>query len=328
MNIAYVISDGLTATTDYFLFPYLESVGYKPILLDASKHPSDASLQTVNSLVVISRYLPQSWRGVLGGYKRGGGHIVYFMDDDLFDIKALSGLPWRYRWKILRLAMSQQRRLKDMCAEFWVSTPFLAEKYSDLNPRVIHAAPPPVLINRASAMLHICYHGTASHRDEITWLADVVRRVQSRSENTHFELFGGVDVKRHYCGVPRVSIMHAMRWPEYLAWSGAVRRDIALAPLLPNAFNTARGPTKFFDYTRLGAAGIYSNSPPYQGFIRDGVDGVLLGNDPEVWAEAILGLAADVEKRRGIVASARNRALGKTYPEVGIPCLASLCTGF
>ncbi len=327
MPVAYVLSDGSTATTDYFLYPHLESLGYTPSLLDTSKPFSNAPFSSGASLVVISRYLPYAWRNVLGALKKGGSKIVYFMDDDLFDIQVLRGLPWRYRWKILRLAMGQQRRLKELCNEFWVSTPFLAQKYADLKPCLVQAAPPPRLINSPSPLVHICYHATASHGEEISWLADVVLRVQSRSENTHFELFGDATVKRYYRGIPRVSILHAMKWPEYLAWSGAVRRDIALAPILPTAFNTGRGPTKFFDYARLGAAGIYSDALPYRGFIRHGVDGILIGNDPELWARTILELVGDAEVRMSMAASARMRALGASGEAETVYSLPSLSTG-
>ena len=78
---------------------------------------------------------------------------------------------------------------------------------------------------------------------------------------------------------------------------------------MPGAFNAARGPTKFYDYARMGAAGLYSDVAPYRGFVRDGVDGLLLDNDPERWAEAILALALDAEKRAGLAAAARQRLL-------------------
>lgn len=327
MKIAYVLSDGPTATTDYFLFPELETVGYTPVLLDTSKISSGVPLNAKDSLVVISRYLPPGWNDVLSRFTRRGGKIVYFMDDDLLDLYSLRRLPLRYSWKILRQAISQKWRLKRLCTEFWVSTPNLAKKYAELHPRIIQAVPSPALMKQDSTKLQICYHGTASHRDEIGWLRDVVYSVQSLSTNTHFEIFGGTDVKRHYKGIPRVSVIHSMRWPEYLSWSGAVKRDIALAPLLPTTFNTSRGPTKFFDYTRIGAAGIYTDAPPYQEFIRDGVDGVLIGNQRDAWVEAILGLAADAKKRKAIATSARMRSLCMSDSYEGIPERISISTG-
>ena len=125
--------------------------------------------------------------------------------------------------------------------------------------------------------------------------------VQSRCNNCHFELFGDAAVKKMFRAIPRVSVMHAMSWPDYLAWSSSEKRDISLAPLMAGQFNAARGPTKFFDYTRMQAAGIYSNVAPYKGFINDGIDGLLLENEPKHWVEAILALVSDPEKRNAIM---------------------------
>lgn len=310
MTVAYVLSEGNTASTDYFLFPYLESIGYKPQLVDTRQAPSQVNRPAAHSLIVLSRYFPLAWHELIEELRLAGSRIVYFMDDDLFDIKVLTGLPWRYRWKIVRLALVQQRRLKALCKEFWVSTPYLANKYSNLNPRLIQATPSPKLIRSTSPLVRICYHATASHRRELQWLVEVVRKVQSSATNTHFELFGDTWTKRLFRGIPRVSILHPMSWSQYLAWSSLVQRDIALAPLLPNAFNNARGPTKFFDYARVGAAGIYSSVPPYLDFIREGVDGLLVENDPELWGQMIMDLTIDSIKRTNIAVSARHRALG------------------
>lgn len=309
MNIAYIFSEGETATTDYFVLPHLESHGYGASVINTALSPYGIKALPCPAVAVISRYLPHRWRNLIESYASRGVRLVYFMDDDLFDIQALRGLPWRYRWKILRLAISQKNRLIGLCDEFWVSTTHLASKYADLNPQLIQPAPMPALIEPAPPLIHVCYHGTASHKAERGWLVDVVRNVQSRMSTTHFELFGDADVRRYYRDIPRVSIMHEMKWPQYRSWSSVMQRDIALAPLLPSPFNTGRGPTKFFDYTRLGAAGIYTDMSPYRGFIRDGVDGVLVGNDPEQWAEAIIRLATDSAMRQSIATLARCRAL-------------------
>lgn len=310
MGTAYVLSDGNTASTDYFLFPYLESLGYTPQLVDT--RISDSGLQSCqkNSLVVISRYFPMVFRERLESCKRAGIPIVYFMDDDLFDFRALKGLPWKYRWKILRFSLWQQRRLRELCEEFWLSTPYLMQKYAELRPQLIQPLPSPELIHSKRGLIKVCYHGTASHRSELLWLFKVVRQVQSSSLNVHFEIFGDNTVKRLYRGIPRVAILHPMSWNQYLSWSGSIQRDIALAPLLPSSFNSARGPTKFFDYARIGAAGIYSSVAPYKGFVCDGVDGLLVDNDPEYWANTILTLAEDNSMRTRIALAARDRVVG------------------
>jgi hypothetical protein len=47
------------------------------------------------------------------------------------------------------------------------------------------------------------------------------------------------------------------------------------------------------DYARMGAVGVFTDAPAYQDCVRHGVTGLLLPNEPEVWVQAILGLAED-----------------------------------
>ena len=64
---------------------------------------------------------------------------------------------------------------------------------------------------------------------------------------------------------------------------------------------------KFIDYARQGALGLYSRVPPYEGFVRDGIDGVLLPNEPEAWVDAIVQWAGDPAGRAARAAAARAR---------------------
>ena len=307
--VALILSCGETATTDYIILPHLESQGYQVTLLNCSAEPFESAFD-VNScrLVVISRYWPGCWLEVLERLRRQGTKLVYFMDDDLFDIRALRGLPLRYQWKIVTQSLMHRPGLLRMCDEFWVSTAHLAEKYSKFDPVLLGPMPAQKTMAEKDG-IHVCYHGTASHRREIEWIAPIIEAVQAGTDKVHFELFGTREVNRRFCKLPRVSVLHPMSWPNYLAFTTTQKRDIALSPLLGGAFNAARGPTKFFDYTRMGAVGLYSDVSPYRGLVRDGVDGVLLDNDPAVWVETILTLAQDERKRASIAAAARQRVL-------------------
>ena len=53
---AIVLSEGATASTDYFLFPYLNSLGYRATLLDTRVAPSESLNVAGYRMVVISRY--------------------------------------------------------------------------------------------------------------------------------------------------------------------------------------------------------------------------------------------------------------------------------
>lgn len=306
---AVILSGGETPTTDYFLKPYLAQLGFEVSLLDGSCEPMESAFDAQRCrLVVISRYVSGCWLAALERLRLQGAKLVYFMDDDLFDLAALQGLPWRYRWKIFSQAWVHRNRLLRLCNEFWVSMPYLAEKYARFKPVLLGPLPSALMIAQKPCV-RVCYHGTASHPREIEWLLPVIDQVQTRTGAIHFEMFGGRDVAKRFGGLPRVSVLHPMVWQNYLAYTAGHRCDIALAPLLPGKFNAARGPTKFYDYARMGAAGLYSDVAPYRGFVRDGVDGLLLDNDPELWIEAILALAEDVEKRAALAAAARQRLL-------------------
>lgn len=305
---AVILSAGETATTDYFLYPHLENLGYEVILLNSSADPLESAFDMGRcGLLVISRYLPGRWFGVVDLLRRHGATLVYFMDDDLFDIRALRGLPMRYQWKIATQALVHRSRLLRMCEEFWVSTAYLAEKYAKCKPILLSPAPSRKTLEGKKG-IRVCYHGTASHQREIEWLAPVMEAVQARSDDVHFELFGTRAIARILGGMPRVSVLHPMSWPNYLAFTAARKSDIALAPLLPGAFNAARGPTKFYDYARMGAVGVYSNVSPYREFVKHDVDGLLLDNDPAAWIEAVLALAHDEQRRIAMAAAVTQRA--------------------
>lgn len=262
--------------------------------------------------VVISRYFCHKWLKELQQYREAGGRIVYFMDDDLMDPCALERLPKTYAKKLYKNAARHRSTLQSLCNEFWVSTNYLGEKYRAWNPRVISPRPSAKDLE-SSVPISICYHGTASHIDEIQWLHRVVSAIQQGQGKFLFEIFGDLSINRLYRELPGTVVLHPMSWANYLAYTSSVRRDIGLAPILDNPFNAGRGPTKFFDFVRMGAVGIYSNVEPYKSFIRNGVDGILLPNSPELWENTIRSISADEIHRSHMVEMARQRAVEMSW---------------
>ncbi|WP_288239502.1 glycosyltransferase, partial [uncultured Prochlorococcus sp.] len=63
--------------------------------------------------------------------------------------------------------------------------------------------------------------------------------------------------------------------------------DLVVNPILSSNFNNFRSPTKFFDTTRLGAVGLYSNIDPFSNFINNNYDGILLENKISYWSEKV-----------------------------------------
>jgi len=218
----------------------------------------------------------------------------------LFDIKAFCGLPWRYQLKLLRLSYLRVSWLKKVTAKLWVSTPFLAKKYAPWNPELIF--PQPNL--GKSAAVCVFYHGSASHMDEIEWLFPVIKEVLEKNSMICFEIIGNRKVNKLFKALPRVSVVHPMRWESYRSFIGRRGRHIGLAPMLDKCFNAARSFTKFFDITQAGAVGIYANHDAFKSVIQPDINGVLLSMEKVDWVDAILLLAEDGVKREKIIKEA------------------------
>lgn len=313
-----IVASGDNASITYLLDPFLVEQGQSATRLDMNKQPPRDFAASAYGTVIIVRYLSPQWIKPLRRFHASGGKVIYFMDDDLMDPAVLSGLPTAYAKKIRNLAIKRRPILESLCSEFWVSTIFLADKYRTWSPKILNPRPAMCDLLQVDGVT-VCYHGTASHQAELEWLAPIINAVQTDNSDMNFEVFGDHAVNKLYRNIPRVSILHPMNWPNYLSYTASVRHDIALAPLIPHPFNSARGPTKFFDFARMGAVGIYTDIEPYRGFIRHGEDGLLLPNDPVLWARTIIDLADDPARLSRMASAARQRALGMALHAPDIP---------
>ena len=309
-----ILEHGPNPSTDIYLRSRLAAPGMpRATTVDIGReHPADHELGPAADgsgvFVIICRYITGAWLSALERSRHGLAGVAYFTDDDLPAILADASLPARYRFRIWRRYGRFGRRLSALADEFWVSTEVLAQRYEHEGAKLVPPlfVPAPRLARGATDSVRLFYHGTAAHRREIAWLAGVVAEVQRRRGDTRFELFGRGAVARLYRDTGRVTVRPPLAWPAFFGHS-AHQQDIGLAPLFASAVNAARAPVKFFDITRTGAAGLYSDTAPYAGFLRNGVDGLLLPDDPGTWADAIVALVGDPERRRQIAAAARAR---------------------
>lgn len=302
-----VLTPSANASVDYLVLPHLDKIGLSACVVNARTNDPRSILPGNARTVVIVRFLFKNWLPWLESFRANGGRIVYFMDDDLMDSDAVHGLPKDYVKAIRQFSLSQRAIIERLCHDYWVGSPHLARKYECWKPTTLQAATSTGLL-RDSPGISICYHGTASHQAELSWLLPVLRAVLEGNPSANFEVFGDYRINRAYRDLPRVAVLHPMSWPNYVSYTTTVTRNIALAPLLPTPFNAARGITKFFDFARMGAVGIYSKVEPYQDFVRHGVDGMLVENESEAWSEAISWLVKNTVQRETMAAAARSRA--------------------
>ena len=296
----YVVEEQANPSTDYFVLPTLRDTGCRVVSCSGKDVPGLEEL--TGATVIFVRYVPARWMRAIESVRRLLGALVFFMDDDVLDIGASVGTPWRYRYKLARFAAFRKGWLRRQNAQLWVSTPYLYAKYAGWKPTLVLPSPLP-----GRTVRRVFYHGTASHMAEIRWLRPVLVEVLRRDENVFFEVTGGNDVYRLYRDVPRVTVVHPMKWPCYQHFLLAAERHIGLVPLLDLPFNKARSYTRLFDLTRCGAVGVYGKTAAYEGIVNDGVEGRLLAMEPETWVNAILELARDEAQRLTMLRNAKAR---------------------
>ncbi|SEG54901.1 glycosyltransferase family protein [Marinobacterium lutimaris] len=294
-----LVEQGENPSSDYFVKPLLEGGAARSCSLNA---PVDSISVEQGMDLVFVRYLTPQWRLWVEKHRASLGRLVFFMDDDLFDLSAHQGLLLRYRWKLYRLATRHKTWLRKMNAELWVSNQWLADKYADWRPRVLK---PQSSYTDCLPQNTFFYHGSASHMKEIRWLLPVVEEVLQRDASFSFELIGNAEIRKLFSHLPRVHILQPMSWTAYKSLVSRPGRAVGLAPLLPSSFNQARSATKFYDITHAGAVGIYADHPVYQSLVQHEQNGLLLPMEPEVWAKAIIELGNDSNRRQTLLTHAR-----------------------
>lgn len=264
--------------------------------------PPPAVKATEDFCVVFVRYLTSEWRRWVKRNRHQIKQLCYFMDDDLLQSDVTKGLSLRYRARLHRSASRYGNWLKSQHAELWVSTAYLASKYSDWNPKIILPNNP---YQESCRPITVFYHGSSSHEAEIEWLLPVVREVLAQDSSIHFEFIGDKRLRSRFAGLSRVTVVHSMDWPTYKSFVSRPGRHIGLAPLLESSFNAARSETKFFDITQAGAVGLYPVGSVYENRVSDDINGVLLPMEQHAWVAAILALAADPERRARLILGAK-----------------------
>lgn len=293
-----VVQECTNPSTDFFVQPWLVKNNCSIEFISHKVDPAKISI--VGRVVVFVRYIPSFWVTYVEKNKEYVEEVVFFIDDDLFDVKAFCGLSLRYQFKLLRLSYIRKAWLKKIDATLWVSTLFLAEKYVSWNPELILPEPSSC---KPSAVC-VFYHGSASHMNEIKWLFSVIKAVLEKNSMICFEIIGNRKVNKLFKSLPRVSVVHPMSWENYCSFISQKGRHIGLAPMLDKNFNAARSFTKFFDITQAGAVGIYADHKAFNSVITSEVNGVLLGMNQASWVDAILELAENLAKREQLIKGA------------------------
>ncbi|ODP99301.1 hypothetical protein BGK46_11085 [Salinivibrio sp. SS2] len=292
-----VVQERENPSFDFFVKPKLLEMhaDWQCVLLAESPNQCLSSYKTHDSSVdgelnlLFVRYINKSWRTWIKKNRQKIASIVFFIDDDLLDWKATSGLTIRYRWKLWNYSLKHQHFLRDVGAQLWVANRYLADKYASWQPVLC----PPSTWQTQTITQTVFYHGSASHKQEFLWLKPLFERLLCDFPHLSIEIIADGETNLLFRHLPRVHVLHPMSWSNYRALLAKGERHIGLAPLLDSQFNAARSCTKFFDITQAGAVGVYAEHPAYQGQVIDQVNGLLVPMEHERWYNAIARLLND-----------------------------------
>ncbi|MEO6324211.1 MAG: glycosyltransferase, partial [Thermoanaerobaculia bacterium] len=134
------------------------------------------------------------------------------------------------------------------------------------------------------------------HDEDLMMVLAPLREVLARYRGrVTLELVGvaqGHDVAKQFQGLP-LSFQDprdASFYPLFHEWMRkTLQWDIAIAPLVDNAFTRCKSDIKYLDYGALGVPGVFSDSAAYRDTVKHGETGFLAG-DARSWRDGLVEL--------------------------------------
>ena len=163
----------------------------------------------------------------------------------------------------------------------------------------------PVLNNNNEPII-IGYMGGESHQPDIEFITPALEEILKKYPQNLRLVFWGIKPSKKLTAYSQVQWLpaHSYNYPAFAQYFQTQEADIVIAPLVDNIFNAAKSPLKFFEYSSIGAPGVYSNLDPYQQVITHGENG-FLASTLEEWRFYIEALIQDAELRHQMAIKAQ-----------------------
>lgn len=199
-----------------------------------------------------------------------------------------------------------------------VSTPYLKEVYSDWNPHV-YVIPNSIdwkwwgnVKRTKKPGIRIGWIGGGGHDEDLNLLKNVVPKILKKYEPVKFVFVQGVP--QWAKNKPRIECVYDWaRIDKYPRLCAKQDLDIAMAPLVDNAFNRAKSNLRWLEAAALEVpcvAYIRTGNPGnthYEQTVNDGVDGMVATSEGEFMRKLEM-LIRDRKLRHGIARAAHARA--------------------
>ncbi len=160
--------------------------------------------------------------------------------------------------------------------------------------------------------LVVGYIGTPTHKKDLEMIFPAIKKViDTYGDKVVFKFWGCITPELHRLrGVEFVSSLV----PDYKSFAEYMKGldiDIALAPLVMNAFNECKSNIKFLEYSVCKIPGLYTRIAPYTDSINDGQTGMLCDDNSDSWYNAMEYLIENPDLREQIAENAYREVMAR-----------------
>lgn len=277
----------------YFGDPLADLIGKddsdpgRPIVREAP------TLFTCRSTLVVIRYVTAAQIAALRN--RRFDRLYLMIDDNFAALDENDGLPAEYRRKLVDYRDGPLRDIMPRVTHVVAPSESILANYPGKVPLLLDPAQCHAIgdLNHhpADKVFDILFAGSRSHLEDLALVAAELAVFLKANPAARLTTFLKDHVPPPLRAVPNAVHLPAMSWARYREFVATHRFHVAIAPARETPFNRSRSISKLHDHAAFGAAGLYSDQPPFSAHIRNGVSGLLLPNEPRLWRAALESLA-------------------------------------
>jgi len=292
----------------------LQAVGIN-ILSGFEKGQSNSELIRNGDLVVVQREFPKrynDYQKIVEVSRQAGKPIVFDMDDLLFFLPENHPDRATQYFAPSLLPMFEALMAADLVT---VATPRLRRELATYSDKVVvlpnyfddslWQLRPPVQKSK-DEVLTIGYMGGSSHKPDVETITPALLDLAKRFPDKVRFHFWGTQPPAELAGLPQVEFSphYSYLYKDFSAFFQTQAADIFIAPLGDNVFNRCKSPLKFYEYSALGAPGVFSRLDPYESVVTNGQNG-LLASSLDDWTDCLVQLIENGDLRMQLAANAQ-----------------------
>ncbi len=205
---------------------------------------------------------------------------AWLIDDNLWALEEDAALPEDYRARLLRFRERMVPRILSMCDTVIAPNEKILKHFPRHHTALVH--PSSVHVCRDLShfdeprMIEAVFAGTRSHLPDLAVIADALRALVESQPRLRLTTFLGQHVPQALQGHERIVNLPPMPWERYREEMRTRRFHLGIAVFRDTLFNRSRSVNKILDHAAFGAAGVYTDAPPFAPVVTNGENGVLV----------------------------------------------------